>query len=232
MPVFSSAPNSPASVFQRSLIRKLAEGSVCAPYFWLVSLAVADTFRPSKSNGRKVRISTVPAMPPVTIVASVDLYTSRPLTAVAGRSWNENWRPPELNNSRPLSVVTALGRPRITTEVVSPWKPWATCTPVTRCRASATLLSGSLPMSSATMESTTIFAFCLIDCAPCRLSRNGVTVTPVRFTALVLASASRCAWVFTAGLAAAGAAGLDGEAGGGFARGGWAGGGGGGGKAG
>jgi hypothetical protein len=178
MPALSSAPNSPASVFQRSLTRKLPFGSVCEPYFWLISVNVVDSLKPSKSNGRNVRMSTVPAMPPVTMLASVDLYTSRPLTAVAGRSWNENSRPPELKISRPLSVVTALGRPRITTVVVSPWNPWATCTPVTRCSASATLLSGSLPMSSATTESTIMAESCLIACALRKLFCKGVTTTP------------------------------------------------------
>ena len=102
------------------------------------------------------------------------------LTAVDGRFWNAKLRPTPLKSSRPLSVVTTLGRPRIPTEFVSPWKPCATCTPVMRCMASATLLSGSLPMSSATIESTTMRASCLIDCALCRLPRSGVTVTPER----------------------------------------------------
>ena len=49
-----------------------------------------------------------------------------------------------------------------------------------RCSASATLLSGSLPMSSATIESTIWSAFCLIEIADAMLARTPVTVTALR----------------------------------------------------
>ena len=143
-------------------------------------------------------MSTTPAMPPSGRLASLDLYTLIVFTAVAGRFWNAKARPTPLFISRPLSVVTTFGNPRITTEVVSPWKPCATCTPVMRCIASATLLSGSLPMSSATIESTTTRASCFSDCALCRLLRSGVTVTPERLVAVCSAALrffSRCAAV-------------------------------------
>jgi hypothetical protein len=50
-----------------------------------------------------------------------------------------------------------------------------TWTPVTRCSASETVLSGSLPISSATIESVTATAFSLSDCADRRLLRMPVT---------------------------------------------------------
>ena len=50
-----------------------------------------------------------------------------------------------------------------------------TCTPVTRCSASTTLLSGSLPMSSATIDSTTCVDCFLFSRPLRRASRTPVT---------------------------------------------------------
>ena len=57
-----------------------------------------------------------------------------------------------------------------------------TCTPATRCRASPTVLSGSLPMSCATMESTKPLAFSLISCALIKLLRTSETTNVSSFT--------------------------------------------------
>src|SRR5438094_9819364 len=50
-------------------------------------------------------------------------------------------------------------------------------TPAMRCSTSVTERSGSLPMSSATIESTTSSAFCLSFCADCSAARWPLTTT-------------------------------------------------------
>jgi hypothetical protein len=55
--------------------------------------------------------------------------------------------------------------------------PRSTCTPDTRASDSATLRSGSLPMSSATIASTNCVASRLMSRALLRLSRMPVTMT-------------------------------------------------------
>ncbi len=84
-------------------------------------------------------------------------------------------RPVESNISRPLNRVTFWRRPRIDTLVPSAM-PRSTCTPDTRDSDSATLRSGSLPMSSATMESTIWVALRLALRADSRLRRMPVTM--------------------------------------------------------
>jgi hypothetical protein len=134
--------------------------------------------RPSlKSNGLCRRRLMVPATPPSIMFAVLVLNTSAPASASAGRSWNENPRPTPVKISRPSSVVRMSLMPRISGLTISLLSPTNTCTPGTRCSAAAVVLSGNLPMSSATIESTTWSAFCLICAAASRLARRPTTTT-------------------------------------------------------
>ncbi|MNM29129.1 hypothetical protein D3C81_396610 [compost metagenome] len=135
-----------------------------------------DEVKPLKSNGRLVRTSITPAVPPSTMSAPCDLYTSTRCSMAVGMSARYRLRPTEVNISRPLSRVTTPGKPRMMTPPASP-PSRRTCTPVTRPRISATFLSGNLPISSATMESTTWSLFFLIVCALCAARRTPVTAT-------------------------------------------------------
>ncbi|MNK90814.1 hypothetical protein D3C87_1108810 [compost metagenome] len=135
-----------------------------------------DAVKPLKSNGRLVRTSITPAVPPSTMSAPCDLYTSTRCSMAVGISARYRLRPTEVNISRPLSRVTTPGRPRMMTVPASP-PSRRICTPVTRPRISATFLSGNLPISSATMESTTWSLFFLIVCALCAALRTPVTAT-------------------------------------------------------
>ena len=103
------------------------------------------------------------------------------------------FRPAAVKISRPFSRVAMPPRPRTITCPASP-DSRIICTPVTRPRISATFLSGNLPISSATMESTTWSEFFLMVCALSADLRAPVTVTvsstvPVSW-ALALAPAS------------------------------------------
>ena len=66
---------------------------------------------------------------------------------------------------------------------------WTIEMPVTCCSDSTTLLSGSLPMSSETMESSIWLAFCLICSAPLTEA-----TTPVTVTDSIAGAAAFCAW--------------------------------------
>jgi len=81
-----------------------------------------------------------------------------------------------VNISRPLSIVAMPGRPRISTVFASPASR-RTWMPDTRAMVSATFVSGNLPMSSATIESTMLSASCLIFWALCAARRTPVTTT-------------------------------------------------------
>ena len=116
--------------------------------------ASADTAKPSKSNGRRVTTSTWPASPVSIWSAARVLNTSTRLTRFAETSCSEKDWPAAVKMLRPLSVVSASGRPRIWMPAASPWPRSVTWMPVTRWSASTTLLSGNLPTSSATIEST------------------------------------------------------------------------------
>ena len=117
-----------------------------------------------------MRRLTVPAIPPSIMSAVAFLYVSTP--AISSGETSANDRPRELfalKLSRPLNSLRTCGRPRITTPegsaekcVVSPEAAKrVTVTPVMRCSASATDLSGNAPMSDAVIESTTVSAFLL-----------------------------------------------------------------------
>ncbi len=92
-------------------------------------------------------------------------------------------RPTPVNTLRPFQVVVMSDNPRMKMPglgpslLASPPPRFVICTPVTRCSASMTLLSGSLPMSSATMDSMTWTDSRLFS-RPCvRLWRTPVTMT-------------------------------------------------------
>jgi hypothetical protein len=70
-------------------------------------------------------------------------------------SWSATCVPDAVKMVRPFQVVWTSGRPRMDKVPTSPPARLVTWMPVTRCSASTTLLSGSLPMSSATTDSTT-----------------------------------------------------------------------------
>ena len=151
-----------------------------------------DEVKPLKSKGRLVRTSITPAVPPSTMSAPCDLYTSTRCSMAVGMSARYRLRPTDVNISRPLSKVTTPGKPRMMTPPASP-PSRRTCTPVTRPRISATFLSGNLPISSATMESTTWSLFFLIVCALCAARRTPVTATTFMPVVSACASAGACA---------------------------------------
>ena len=170
-----------------------------------------DAVKPLKSNGRLVRTSITPAVPPSTMSAPCDLYTSTRCSMAVGMSARYRLRPTEVNISRPLSKVTTPGKPRMMTEPASP-PSRRICTPVTRPRISATFLSGNLPISSATMESTTWSLFFLIVCALCAALRTPVTATTampalsaVASCAAAAGAASAASATSAAGVSTAGA---------------------------
>jgi hypothetical protein len=76
------------------------------------------------------------------------------LTNVAGMSASATERPDDVKILRPLTVVVTSASPLMETVETSPPPRFVTCTPGMRCMASTTLLSGNLPMSSATRAST------------------------------------------------------------------------------
>src|SRR6478736_4950114 len=95
--------------------------------------------------------------------------------------------------SLPFSVVLRLGSPRIRTVLTSPLvRP--TWTPGTRCKASATVRSGNLPMSSATTESTSCTEFCLFSWADSRLARTPVTTSFSSSTAFSCSAVAVACW--------------------------------------
>ena len=72
--------------------------------------------------------------------------------------------------------VKSVGRPRIVTFCPSPRKR-VICTPVTRCKDSATFSVGNLPTSSAEITSTTVSATRFVSMAVSRLCRTPETTT-------------------------------------------------------
>jgi hypothetical protein len=84
------------------------------------------------------------------------------------------------------------GSPRMEMPSASPPPRLVTCTPETRCRASTTLLSGSLPMSSATIDSITWVASRLFSRPLARLSRIPVTTTVSTSSPLGVSAAGAC----------------------------------------
>ena len=167
----------PTPVSQRWLMVRLPLGPVFSAWSPRNALTLpAIVLSSSKSNGRRRCTSTTPAMPPSWKCAPVVLYTSTLRSNSAGTSANSMSRPTVVKTLRPSSVVMTFGRPRTSTWPTSP-PARATCTPVTRCRAAATLLSGSLPMSSATIESLISLCACLVEMALSTLLRTPRTCT-------------------------------------------------------
>ena len=94
-------------------------------------------------------------MPPSVSVAVVDLTTSTPWNSVDGSMVKSGccesiWS--AVMNTSPFSMVPTCGRPRTETDVPTPASR-SICTPVTRCRESVMVVSGSAPMFSAVMLS-------------------------------------------------------------------------------
>ena len=104
-------------------------------------------------------------------------------------SWSATCVPDAVKILRPFQVVSTSGRPRMDKVPTSPPARLVTWIPVTRCSASTTLLSGSLPMSSATTDSTTWSLVRLI--ARLLISE---ALTPVTTTVSTGAVLSAVAW--------------------------------------
>jgi len=147
-------------------------------------------FVPLKSKGSQVRRSTRPLTPPSILSADGFLYTSTPAISSGGTSLQLSSRPgqPAENISRPFRLEAPQVRPRTAMPPPSTEKCSGSprlrlrfmVTPTTRCSTSVIDLSGSLPASSATTESTISSAFCLIFWADCSAARWPVTVTGPR----------------------------------------------------
>jgi len=92
-------------------------------------------------------------MPPSMRSADAGLITSMPLTSSDAMLAKSSVRPaPAVKTSRPSIVGSTCVSPRTTTPLPSP-RSRAIWTPAMRWSASATLVSGSLSISSATIES-------------------------------------------------------------------------------
>ena len=119
-------------------------------------------------------------MPPVGTDASAVLYTSTPETLSEAMSPKSKDRPRPLcvGICRPFNVtkLKSAPKPRTVTRAPSP-RSRSIATPVIRCNASARLVSGKSPISSAVMASTTPVASRLVSIARFRLERIPVTTT-------------------------------------------------------
>src|SRR5690606_9755176 len=128
----------------------------------------------------------VAPIPPVVIFALPVLYTSTPLTpsdAKLPKSKALEPPPPPLEDCadgmvRPFKVTMLLPAPKPRTDT-SPPSPLLRLidTPVLRCKDSARLVSGNLPISSALIASTTPADSRLISIARSRDARIPVTTT-------------------------------------------------------
>ena len=206
-------PKSPAPVFQRLLYRTEADGLVLSAKSPLLTLKLAASFSPSKSNGRRVRRFTVPPRPPSIISAVWFLNTSTPAISSDGTSWKLRPRPPEAEKlSRPLSSERTWVRPRTCTPLPSAEKcsgsPTARkrsmVTPGMRDRVSVTLRSGSAPMSCAVTESTKVSASRLMSWARMTLARIPWTCSASSSTGALSSvvllsafSATACSWAWS-----------------------------------
>ena len=155
-----------------------------------------------RSSGRPVMTFRVAPMPPGVTSARTLLYTwicdtasaARLLKSKARPDWSPRlavgiWRP--LSSTRFRSGPT----PRTVTRAPSP-RLRSIDTPLMRCSASARLVSGNLPMSSAAMPSTKPSELRFRFSVDCMLARMPVTTT-------VLAAAGAAVFAGSAALATA-----------------------------
>ncbi len=116
--------------------------------------------------------------------ASEDFSTSAPEITSEGSTSNANSRPsPSVASSRPFRVtmLNSGPSPRTLTYWPSPPRVRRTVMPVMCDSESATLSSGKLPRSSATIESCTIFAPRLRSSDSTSAARVPVTTTSLEF---------------------------------------------------
>ncbi len=160
-------------------------------------------------------MSTAPATPPSTRSAVALFLTITWLTSSDGNSekltlrptsptWSSTNQSPDATAWPLMSVCVRLGLvPRMLTRSFSsnpPSPPEAELmvTPGTRETASAMFLSGSLPMSSAEITSTTLSALRLVSMERSRDARMPVTVmvslVSAFFAGGVVAACCACAW--------------------------------------
>ena len=101
-------------------------------------------------------ILTVAPIPPLGISERAVLYTSTPLTLSVAMSPKSNERPPVVGIWRLLRVTKLNSGPKPRTVILLPSPLLRSIdTPVIRCKDSARLVSGNLPMSSEVIASTT-----------------------------------------------------------------------------
>ena len=154
-----------------------------------------------KSNGRAARKSTVAPKEPSSTSADAVLRTmislnnsdAKILKSKPREREGPSWLPQEAKASMPLmrTRVNSGFRPR--TLMVRPSPPSRSmATPGTRCKDSAKLLSGNLPMSSALMTSTTPLSSFFLDNAPAKAARKPVTTISPESAGAV------CAWAICA----------------------------------
>ncbi len=135
---------------------------------------------PMPSSGRAERRLIEPPMLPSRFGASADFRTSAPEITSDGSTSNANSRPsPSVARMRPFSVtmLNSGPRPRTFTYWPSPPRVRVTVMPVMCESESATLSSGKLPRSSATIESCTILAPRLRSSDSTSAARVPVTTT-------------------------------------------------------
>ena len=137
-----------------------------------------------KSKGRAARRSTVAPKEPSSTSADAVLRTMISLKSSEAKILKSkprerdgpSWFPHDANASMPLmrTRVNSGFKPR--TLMVRPSPPSRSmATPGTRCKDSAKLLSGNLPMSSALMTSTTPLSSFFLLSAPAKAARKPVT---------------------------------------------------------
>ena len=134
---------------------------------------------PSLSNGRLVTMLIQPPIAPSVILAVGDFITSiREIKSDGTFLKSASLLVPVPANAIPF--ISALFKsalsPLIATRDPSPLA-LSICIPVTRCKASATFESGSLPTSNATIESIILSAFFFTSLAVSKLALYPVTTT-------------------------------------------------------
>ena len=138
---------------------------------------------PPRSSGRAVITFRVAPMPPVGVSAREDLYTwicEMPSDAMFAKSKARPFRSPrfEVGIWRPLSSTMLKSGPTPRTVIFEPSPIERSIdTPLMRCSDSARLVSGNLPMSSATMPSTMPSALRLRFSDEAMLWRRPLTTT-------------------------------------------------------
>src|SRR5690606_2924431 len=159
----------------------------------------------SRSSGLRVCTITVPPIEPSSMCASGDLYTSTLPTSCGASSEELEVRPGwSVMNQSAEATVWPLSRVRLSAGSVprmlifSPWpKALSMVTPGSVEIASATLVEGNLPTSSAVTTSMIASLLRLVSSACCRLARMPVTTTRSSSVASSAAASPAASWAWT-----------------------------------